>query len=845
MAQILISSRRGGADTTVPDGAFARFLERYLLHPDRVWRDLLAAARRALVNMAPTAIRILIVGLALLVALRVGSRLREARLWQGVRRLRILPPPEVDTAGGVVLWAALHGLVRPRWRARLTGQPYLVWEVSAAAEEVSISVLVPVSVPLGIVERAVTAAWPGAAVIETPAESALPEEGCVRASKLTLARPEWFPLGEGPDSDPLRVALSALASSAEAETAVLQVVATPASSALGTRLRRHYARSLGRAPGIFGLLRARPAPAVRLPRDPTRDAEEREVHRKSAASLYRCEVRIGVAASTQGQARMRAHSLASTFAVFEGANRLEARRLWRGEKTIRRAARTRRNYLLSIDELGRLATIPAVPILGLDAAGARVVAAPRALAVDGRELGVSNASITKRPVAITLTDSRHHMHIVGETGTGKSTLLANMILQDARAGRAAVVIDPKGDLVESVLERLPAGAEDRTCVIDPCDAPSAVGLNVLTGTDPDLVADHLVGLFKRMYENHWGPRSDDLLRASCLTLAKIPGATLAEVPLLLTHGDWRRAIRARLSDPALRLFWELFDAKPEARRQEDIAPLMNKLRAFLLRGSIRGIVGQSAPKQDLEDLLEDRGLLLVRVPKGLIGEDTSKLLGGLIVGRVWQAAMRRARLPEGARTDLCLYVDEVHNYLTLPRSFEDLLAEARGYGLSLVLAHQHLGQLPREMREALAANARTKIVFACSPQDARGLEEHFEPALAAHDLSHLPAYTAACRPCIGGAHGRAFTLTTNPLPDGSPRRAHEARERSREAFAESRGIVEAKIRERHRRPEVTLLPQPEQPLRSVEQSVELSVEHSGERPSLIGAQSPNGSGEAR
>jgi len=403
--------------------------------------------------------------------------------------------------------------------------------------------------------------------------------------------------------------------------------------------------------------------------------------------------------------------------------------------------------------------------------------------------------------------------LIGPNGAGKSTLLARLALQDAEAGRAAVVIDPKGDLVESILERLPEEAWDRTCLIDPTDPSVAVGLNVLSGPDPELVADQIAGIFKRIYQNHWGPRSDDILRGACLTLAQIPGATLAEMPLLLTHDEWRYAIRARLgSNPALRLFWEVYDRKMEQRRQDDIAPLMNKLRAFLLRGAIRTIVGQARPREDPEALLDRGGLLLVRIPKGLIGEDTSRLLGALVIARVWHAAMRGARRPEADRSDIALYVDEMHNYLTLPRSFEDLLAEARGYGLALVLAHQHLGQLnTREMREALAANARTKVVFACSPEDARQLEDHFAPHLGAHDLSHLPAFAAACRPCISGANATPFTFTTHRLPNGSRDRALEARIRSGEVFGVPRGQVEKEIRRRQLRPELTLIPSDRRP----------------------------------
>jgi Type IV secretory pathway, VirD4 components len=233
---------------------------------------------------------------------------------------------------------------------------------------------------------------------------------------------------------------------------------------------------------------------------------------------------------------------------------------------------------------------------------------------------------------------------------------------------------------------------------------------------------------------------------------------------------------------------------------------MNKLRAFLLRGAIKTILGQAAPKASLEELIESGGLVLVRIPKGLLGEDTSRLLGGLIVARMWQAAMRRVSVEETEREDVALYVDEMHNYLTLPRSFEDLLAEARGYGLSLVLAHQHLGQLTKDMRDALAANARTKIAFACSPEDAAQLEKHFEPALTTHDLGHLPAFVAACRPCVEGSGGRAFTFGTAPLGSGSAMRGSEVRKKSAELFASPRATIEAEINARHVRPEVLLVP---------------------------------------
>ncbi|HEV8420367.1 MAG TPA: type IV secretory system conjugative DNA transfer family protein, partial [Actinomycetota bacterium] len=506
------------------------------------------------------------------------------------------------------------------------------------------------------------------------------------------------------------------------------------------------------------------------------------------------------------------------------------RRVHRGAERVR-SRRLGRRFLLSVPELAQIATLPSAgAIPGLERAGARTVPPPRGLPTEGKVLGDSDHPGIRRRVAIAVPDARHHLHVIGETGTGKSTLLASLALQDAEARRSTVVIDPKGDLVEAILERLPKDAEERTCLIDPDDRGRAVGLNVLAGDDPDLVVDHVAAVFKRIYEHWWGPRTDDIMRAACLTLHQIPGTTLAEVPLLLTHLEWRRAIQERLTDVAgVRAFWRWYDRLQEGQRAQHIAPLLNKLRAFLLRGPVRAVVGQAKPRLDIGALLDAGGLLLVRIPKGTIGEDTSRLLGAFVIARVWQACMRRAARPEVDRPDTALYVDEMHNYLVLPRSFEDLLAEARGYRLSLVLAHQHMGQLPREMRDALGANARTKVVFTCSPEDAYGLARHFSPELNEHDLSHLTTYQAACRPTIAGGLGHAFTFRTLPLGPESTGRASAVRERSAELFAADRWAVEGEIRNRHLRieqllPRETSAPLPEEPGRqSVGQSIGRSV----------------------
>ncbi|MDA8063560.1 MAG: type IV secretory system conjugative DNA transfer family protein, partial [Actinomycetota bacterium] len=202
----------------------------------------------------------------------------------------------------------------------------------------------------------------------------------------------------------------------------------------------------------------------------------------------------------------------------------------------------------------------------------------------------------------------------------------------------------------------------------------------------------------------------------------------------------------------------------------------------LLRDFVRQVVGRPDSSFDMGQVL-DGGVCLVRVPKGILGEDTARLLGSFVVAKVWQTATHRARLGQAARVDASLVVDECQNFLHLPRSFDEMLAEARGYRLSMVLAHQHLGQLGKELRETVSANARTKVWFTMSPEDARALERHVAPNLTEHDLSHLGAYTAAARLVVDGEETPAFTLATRPAPPAVPGRADAVRAANRAAHA--------------------------------------------------------------
>ncbi|MGI0131115.1 MAG: type IV secretory system conjugative DNA transfer family protein, partial [Thermoplasmata archaeon] len=370
------------------------------------------------------------------------------------------------------------------------------------------------------------------------------------------------------------------------------------------------------------------------------------------------------------------------------------------------------------------------------------------------------------PARLSPTDARHHVHVLGPTGAGKSTLLLNLALDDIEAGRGVGVVDPKGDLVKALLERIAPQHWDRVVLIDPSQRDRPVGLNVLECADPDLhevACDQLITIFRKSYERFWGPRTDDILRAAVLTLLLRPGSSLCEVPLLLLRPEARSAITEGINDPiGLGPFWEEYEKTPEGARLQMVGPVLNKLRSVLLRRTVRNIMGQPRSTIDLGRCMDNGGIVLMSLAKGLLGEETSRLLGSFLVARLWQAAMGRADRPVVARPDFCLYLDEFHNYLHLPQSLDEVLVEARGYHVGLVLANQHLGQLSSTTREALAANARTRITFQCGQDDARNLAREFEPWLGDRQLRNLQPYQVAVRQFLGGRTERPFTGVTRP-----------------------------------------------------------------------------------
>ena len=359
-----------------------------------------------------------------------------------------------------------------------------------------------------------------------------------------------------------------------------------------------------------------------------------------------------------------------------------------------------------------------------------------------RSFAVSMDAINPKQLSISPKDSLEHCHLIGPTGSGKSTAMLHLILADITAGRSILVLDPKADLITSILERIPEERTGDVAIIDPSDS-CPCGFNPLAFKDygnPALIADAILSVLKEIFSDCWGIYTQDVLTAALLTLTDTDNATLLWLLPLLTDESFRRRITSKVKDRmALRPFWEQFEALRDTEKRQQISPVLNKLRQLTLRPGLRNILGQAKPKFSLTDLFYKRKIVLIPLNKGLTGGESARLLGSLIIGLTWTLALSRAGIPAEKRHIVEIYIDELQDYLSLPTDLSDALAQARGLGVGLTLAHQYRDQLPLNIRSGVDANARNKIVFGLNSRDAKDMAA-MAPELTVEDFMTLPRY---------------------------------------------------------------------------------------------------------
>jgi len=413
-------------------------------------------------------------------------------------------------------------------------------------------------------------------------------------------------------------------------------------------------------------------------------------------------------------------------------------------------------------------------------------------------LGRTNFRGIRKTFGIKTVDRRRHIYVIGKTGMGKTTLLENMIFSDIEAGKGIGVIDPHGDLAETVLNYVPASRTNDVVLFDPSDRDFPVAFNMLEAKDPALntiIASGLLGVFKKLYAHSWGPRLEHILRNTILSLLEYPNTTMLGITRMLQDKEFRLRVVRKVQDPIVRAFWEKeFEPMQERQRTEAISPILNKVGQFLSSPIIRNIVGQPKSTVDLRFAMDKGKIIIMNLSKGRLGEDNSQLLGSMLITKFQIDAMSRANIPEKDRRDFYLYVDEFQNFAT--DSFATILSEARKYHLNLTMANQYIAQMPEEVRDAVFGNVGSTIAFQVGFDDAEYLSSQFgEEALPA-DLVSLSKYTSYTKLLVDGMPSKTFSLDTLPPPefDAEEGRAQKIMKVVRERYSTKREVVEDKIK---------------------------------------------------
>lgn len=377
-------------------------------------------------------------------------------------------------------------------------------------------------------------------------------------------------------------------------------------------------------------------------------------------------------------------------------------------------------------------------------------------------LGIARHQYGDRPFGIRQTDRMLHLYVIGQTGTGKSTFLLNLALHDARAGRGLCLIDPHGDLALALHQQLDIPHH----YFDIADPDCRLGYNPLTRVPRSfrpLLASGLIETLKKQWADSWGARMEHLLRYAILALLDQPQADIRDIVRLYIDKEFRREVIARITDEQVRAFWtKEFPSMNYLNAIDGVAPIANKLGAFLANPVVRRAVCEPTEPLRFRRIMDEGGIVIVNLAKGRLGTDMANVMGGLIVSTIMLAAFSRHGSEEKARQPFMLHIDEFPSFTT--EAFASLLPEARKYGLSLTLAHQHISQVERPVFDAILGNAGTVIAFRLGAQDAPDFARQLGD-VSETDLTRLPNQQAYVQLMIDGQKSRPFSMRTWPPPD--------------------------------------------------------------------------------
>ena len=491
------------------------------------------------------------------------------------------------------------------------------------------------------------------------------------------------------------------------------------------------------------------------PGPPLPEARElREIQTKLRGPLLRVEIVVAVRTGATPRAAVLQARIAAALRTYTGprgglrTSRLRGNQIGQALQASSSWARSRRSTLVSPSELVALTGWPsAAPrIPGIRYGVGPRLMPPAELPATGRIFARSTwPGMTDRSLAQPVIGGLQHTAIIGPTGSGKSVLVARLVEQDLLAGRGALVIDAKGDLVDDLLARIPEDRQRDVVLLDPAAGGPQPGLRLFpAGGEPELTSDLIVGALHAIYADAWGIRTAGYLRLGLTTLAHDRSASLPELSLLFHDPGFRGRVLAGVADQRLRSAWQRFDALSAADQATQIAPALTKLDELVGRRSLRVVLGQAQPRLHFGEVLARGRIVLVRLPPGMLGMPATRLLGSLVLWQFLQAVEARAALPADKRHPFMAYVDEVAALGSLPLPLDHLLERARSHGAGLTIAPQSLGQLTPALRSALLANVGSLVAFRLNHQDATAVATELA-TVTARQLQHLEPFEVALR----------------------------------------------------------------------------------------------------
>ena len=786
-----------------------------------------------------------VIAISLLLALRAarGRKDTPAVFDNVVLAIRVPKENEKDARSAEQMFASLHGLLKVTPEI----QEHLSFEIVSSVEGINFYAVVPRELQT-FIESQIYAQYPEAEIREAEDYAAKidPLAHAVDGTRLQLEKEYIFPLRTFPDFevDPLAAITGAISDLSGGEQVWIQILLRPVPDVWqeeghayiervregggsgGISLPEIFADIQKEVAGLFShFVQAifTPVPeaakkAEAASSGPARlsagqELELKAIEEKLTHMGFETLIRIVTLAPDGGMASGRLRSTLASFRQFSTANLNgfmrgedlpEAEREKFLEDYRQRLFSSEQSYILNTFELASVFHLPSVSVEtpAIAWTASRRGEPPLNLPTSGCTFFAKTSfrdQLVNFGIKNDNDDRRRHIYLVGKTGTGKSTVFKNMIVQDMEQGRGVGVLDPHGDLIDWLLDFVPDERLKDVVLVDPSDVERPVAINMLDCPDPsqkNLMASGLVIAIKKHFDYSWGPRLEYLLNNAILTLLEVPGTTMLGIVRLLMDKNYQKYIVHQIKDPVLKDFWEKEFKQMMGNTSfhtEAISPIQNKIGRFLATSTIRNILGQAKSSVQLDDIMNEGKILFVNLSHGKIGEDNANLLGSLIISRLNFMAMRRVTIPEEERRDFFLYADEFQNFAS--GSFASILSEARKYRLCLSLTHQYTAQLPEEMQDAVFGNVGTIISFALGAPDAKVLAPEFAPTFEENDLVTLDKYNVYVKLMIEGMTSMPFSGITMPPPTERTGNARKAIAFSREKYGRAVEGVERQIRE--------------------------------------------------